>query len=63
MCFSQPKAPDVAPAPAPAEAPPQEQQIGAKRKAEDLASFGAGGASTRVDRTITAPSGGTGLKM
>lgn len=69
MCiFSQPK-PKAPPTPAPAPAAPvvapTEQAVGAKRKAEEDATFG-GRPSFRVNRKTglkTGGAGGSGLKM
>lgn len=65
MCFgSKPQQSQVKPAPAPA--PPAEtaveQDIGTARKEEDTALFGSDTPNTRVDRSLTPPTG-TGIRM
>jgi hypothetical protein len=72
MCFGgkssppppQPAAPP-APAPAPAEPAPTETELTAAREGKDLDAFGAGGPTTRVDRSAQGgvEGGGSGLNM
>lgn len=58
--------PTPAAAPAAPEPVPEETEVGAARKREEEATFGAGGPNFRVDRTLAqtgTAAGGTGLKM